>query len=796
MKDYPVIKFAVLLVLGILSAELFNVGIITVSISFAFTLFLLFLSRKNKIRGTYNLIFVISTGILILFIGNLLASKSKIEFNQYLSEINKVDNTTAIGEIAKIDLLKNDELIFYLSVDSMYSEEFRAEGHFNVLCKIRAPRDSLLKYYQLLGPGNVLKVQGYYHRGKERRNPGEFDYDSYLRSKEILGIINIDGSSSITILNHQTNYFNNTIFQIRKTIDGRIKNYYSTETAALLRGLLLADRGEISYETKTEFINAGVVHMLAVSGLHVGYIILIFLFLFGRLNIYLRSILTIIGLIFFMFITGVPPSVFRATVMAIVLIIAYLSNRSSNLINSISIAAIIILSINPNEIYNPGFQLSFAAVLAIGVILPYLNKLIESWHIQNKIAKYIILFCAVSLSAQIGTLPFTFLYFNKFSVIALFANLIVIPSIGIIIASAIVTLIISIVLPPIAIYFAGFTDIFTKWILSIIGFSGSLSYSYLSVNNYSVIDLIIFYLMLTSLLILLPKFNTVKSKIILIVLIIANTFIYSRIDDKNLLPENLLSVFMLDVDQGDSFLIKFPDGQTALVDAGNVTSFFDNGERVIIPLMDYVGISKIDYGIVSHIDSDHYGGFVSLVLTGKVKKIIKPEIDTSLSKDVRFESYLKLMKVPIQYFKNEKLEIGGAVLYFLNDEEINNLNNESTNDRSAVFKLVYGRTSFLFTGDVEKGGEAYYSGKYKNFLDSDVLKVSHHGSKTSSTDVFLNCVTPEISLVSAGFKNKFGHPANEILNRLISTGSSIYRTDREKAILLQSNGHQIEIINW
>jgi competence protein ComEC len=154
------------------------------------------------------------------------------------------------------------------------------------------------------------------------------------------------------------------------------------------------------------------------------------------------------------------------------------------------------------------------------------------------------------------------------------------------------------------------------------------------------------------------------------------------------------------------------------------------------------------------------------------------------------------MKVPIQYFKNEKLEIGGAVLYFLNDEEINNLNNESTNDRSAVFKLVYGRKSFLFTGDVEKGGEAYYSEKYKNFLDSDVLKVSHHGSKTSSTEVFLNYVTPEISLVSAGFKNKFGHPADVILERLRSSGSLILRTDIEKAILLQTNGFKITLINW
>ena len=154
------------------------------------------------------------------------------------------------------------------------------------------------------------------------------------------------------------------------------------------------------------------------------------------------------------------------------------------------------------------------------------------------------------------------------------------------------------------------------------------------------------------------------------------------------------------------------------------------------------------------------------------------------------------MEIPIEYFRNEKMEFGGAVLYFLNDETLNNLNDESTNNRSAVFKLVYGKTSFLFTGDVEKDGEKYYSAKYKNFLDSDVLKVSHHGSQTSSSEIFLNYVTPELSLVSAGFKNKFGHPAVEILERLRSTGSAIVRTDLEKAILLRSNGYQITLIDW
>ena len=796
MKDYPVIKAAILFVLGILTSQLFEVGLLVIAFAFIICLSLLVLNKKFSSTGKFSFISFMLTGILILLFGNYLANRNETVFNPVLSEINKVKNTTAYGKIVNIDLLKNDELIFYISVDSMLSDEFSITCKFNLLCKFKGSKKILNQFYDELKPGNKLKVTGFYHKGKERRNPGEFDYNVYLNSKSIIGVLNLEGKESVSILNSEINEFNNLIYQVRIAIDNRIKEYYSVETAALLRGLLLADRGEISYQTKNEFINAGVVHVLAVSGLHVGYIIMIFLVVFGRFNIYLKSILTIIGLIIFMLITGVPPSVFRATVMAVVLIIAYLTNRSTNLLNSISIAAIIILILDTNEIYNPGFQLSFAAVLAIGIILPYLNNLINKWNIQNRLLKYIFLFCAVSLSAQVGTLPFTLLYFNKFSVIALVTNFVVIPSIGLIVASTIAGLLISVIIPPIAIYFAGFTDLFTSLILSIIKFSGNLSFSYLSINDYSIIDLIIFYLMLSVLLIFLPRFQSVRSKIILLVLIILNTFIYSSVDDEDLLPEHFLSILMIDVDQGDSFLIKFPNGETALVDAGNATNYFDNGERVILPLLNYLGIDKIDYGIVSHIDSDHYGGFISLMLTGKINKILKPSVDTTLSKDKKFESFARSLEIPINYFRNEKLEIGNTALYFLNDDNLNRLHSNSTNDKSGVFKLIYGNTSILFTGDIEKSVEKYYSAKYKYFLDSDILKVAHHGSKTSSTELFLEYVSPQISLVSAGFKNKFGHPAEEILKRLMDNGSSIYRTDLEKAILVQSNGQQIEIINW
>jgi len=796
MKSYPVIKFTVLFIAGILSAYFFELTLLFIIILFLLTALIALFYGKNKESIFYPLITFGIAGILIFTIGNLLASENKISFNPFISDIDRVPNTTAVGSIKKIDLIRDNQLLFYVDVDSMYSEEFLVKDKFVVLCKARLESRAIAELYTELKPGYKVEVKGYYARGKQKRNPGEFDYDAYLRSKEILGIINVNDITSITILDYETNPVKNIIHQIRKSIDSKIKEHHSTETSALLRGLLLADRGDISYQTKTQFINAGVVHVLAVSGLHVGYIILIFLFLFGRFNLIVKSLLTVLGLLAFMLITGTPPSVFRATVMAVVLIIAYLSGRSTNLINSISIAALIILILNPNEIYNPGFQLSFAAVLSIGILLPYFRQLLDQWNVKNKFLRYLIMFCGVSISAQLGTLPFTLLYFNKYSLIALLTNLFVIPSIGFTIAAAIVALFFSYIIPSIAIYFAAANDLYSQFTLSVIKFSGDLSFSHINITSFSLFDLIIFYLMLTLLLTSFVRFTRVWSKIALMIFVIGNTILFSSLDDKKLLPDGFLSVLMIDVGQGDSFLIKFPNNKTALVDAGNTTFTFDNGERVIIPLLDYLGIKKIDYGIVTHIDSDHYGGFIALILDDRINEIFKPEIDSLLSKDLRFEEFIIERGIPINYFKEEKHQIGNTALYFLYDDEIKSLSGKSTNDRSGIFKLVYGETSFLFTGDVEKNIERFYSTKYGYFLDSDVLKVGHHGSKTSSSVEFLRYVSPELSLISAGFKNKFGHPVEEVIQRLEAEGSTIYRSDLNKAILLRSDGQEIKLINW
>jgi competence protein ComEC len=267
--------------------------------------------------------------------------------------------------------------------------------------------------------------------------------------------------------------------------------------------------------------------------------------------------------------------------------------------------------------------------------------------------------------------------------------------------------------------------------------------------------------------------------------------IVSSFDNRDLFSQNELNVMMIDVGQGDSFLIRFPNGKTALIDAGEASMNFDNGEKVILPLLNYLDISEIDYAFVSHIDSDHYSGFVSLIQAGKIKQLYKPRLDTALTRDIKFENYIRSYHIPINYYNNSEIKIGNARIFVLNNKYRPFRKSNSNNDNSSLLKIIYGNTSFLFTGDLGKTAEKYYADYYNIYLKSDVLKVSHHGSKYCSTLNILNKIQPQFALISAGIKNKYNHPSGEVLTRLRMFHTNILRTDKEGAILLKSDGNSV-----
>ncbi len=795
MKNFPFIKFSIVFVSGIIADRLFqfNANTYLIIILSSIILFLLINSLiKNQNKKLLSHLILI---IIIFFTGSFVANTEYNKIDSLLIKYEKEKNVKLFARVDNIELSKSFEIVFTVDVDSIFIDNKIFRNEDKLICKYRGDSLQRKQLFEQLSPGNKIFLTGTYQKGRDRRNPGEFDYNKYLNSKGITGLFISYNTDSVNIVDHKKNIFKSYLFTVRKSVDKIIHELHQPETAGLLRGLILADRSEIDFETKNDFINSGVIHILSVSGLHVGYVLLIFILIFGRLGIYPRSILTIIGLILFMLITGVPPSVFRATLMAVIIIIAFLLNRSTNIINSISIAAVIILIFNPSEIYNPGFQLSFAAVLSIAIIYPQIQKTIYRLHLNKKWMEYILLFLGVSLSAQIGTIPFTLSYFSKLSLIALFTNLIVIPAVGAVIGIAFITLIVGAIYYPVAIYFAAANDFIVKLMIDFIGYSGKLNFSFLWIRDYSLYDSLVFYSVLILLFITLRRIDKYYLKIFSVIIAVIAIVVFSRLDDKKLLSDNKLNVLMIDVGQGDSFLIKFPNGETALIDAGEANPFFDNGDRIIIPLLDYLGIDKIDYGFISHLDLDHYGGFVSLLYHNRIGEIFRPKPDSSY-KSLRLEKYLDKLKIKRSDYDLDTFKIGNSMIVIFNDANDKYFDNLSSNDKSGFMKIIYEKSSFLFVGDAEIPAEHYYLQKYKNELDSDVLKVGHHGSITGSTEQFLNAVSPKIALVSAGIKNKFKHPSQIVLQRLKKLHSKIYRTDLLGAVLLQSNGDTIKYIDW
>lgn len=756
-----------------------------------FALVLAFVSKDQFITAKNILI-----SLAIIFCAMLHYSQFKNEKAVYPFTQQKYSNVLLYGKVTNIELIRDERIIFNVETDSLKIDSLTIPGELKFICSLRDSKNKIERKYNSLAVGNKVAAKGNIFRARNERNPGEFDYEKYILEKGFASLLIINNASNVEITEHSINAYDNFIFEIRKAIDKQILRLHNKTTGGLLRGLLLGDRSMIDYEIESEFVNAGVVHVLSVSGLHVGFIILIFVVMFKRFNVYSRFIFTFIGLLIYTAITYFQPPVTRSAIMGLALLSAPLSGRSPGNTNSLCLAALIILAFSPSELFNPGFQLSFSAILAIIILYPPFSLYIYNMKLKSRVLKYILLFCTVSLAAQIGTLPFTLVYFHKLSLIALIANMFVIPLSGFVVGLGIFTIAVGTFSSYLGLVYASANESLTFALYWLVDFFGKLKNSFIAINQFSLYDGILFYVILAFIFAAWKKLERKLAKIFVAALTLLSAALLLRIDNDELLPGEKLSVMAIDIGQGDSFLIKFPDGKTALIDGGDASAYFDNGERVIAPLLERLDIGKIDYCFISHVDADHYRGLIYLIRQNKFKTMYKPKADSTLDKDIELEKIIRGQKIPIKYYGKGVVKISNAKIYILNDTTSTYFDSFGTNDKSGMLKIVYGKTSFLFTGDAGEKAEKYYSMNYSEFLQSDVLKAGHHGSKTSTSLQFLNYVKPQFAIISSGILNKFNHPSPEVIERLKENRIEIFRTDKSGAILLQSDGLSIKNINW
>lgn len=724
-----------------------NLGIVF----FCLNICVCFLFKKYLYKKMFFII------LLIIFLLGLFYSKFKLEDYQNKYNGGEINTTIKI-----LSLNKNTE--YYLAY----------------ICK-NENADKFIIYFPKemdIEIGQVFYVNASFEKPTEMRNRGGFNYAKYLYSQNIYGILEIESEEDI-FLKELPEF--NIVNEIRESIINFFERIFPKNDVGIMVGMIIGDTSYITEETKNDFKNAGITHLLAVSGSNITYIIIFTKFLFnsliGRKN---SNYIVIIFLIIFMLVAGSSPSVVRATIMGIIIIIAEIISRKPNIYASLSTSALIILIYNPLSIFDMGFLLSFGGT--IGIVLFY--EKIKAWiinkfSIKNNVLVYIVETLSVTLSAQIVLTPIMCYAFNTISFVSILVNVLIVPISGILTILGFVTYIIGIICFPVAKFFGYSIFIIIRIITIIANMFSKIPFSNILVITPKIYWIIIYYLIIYR---IIFKVRNRLMNFSLYILIVICIFI-------ELLPHNCLEINFIDVGQGDCTYIETRSGETILIDGGgSENSDYDVGESILLPYILDRQKMKIDLMIISHMHEDHIEGLITIIEKIKVERIIlgrcnnndlyRKFLDISAKKGIKIETVYAGETI---YMDDVKIE----VLYPEKYERID----ENENNNSLILKLIYENVSVLFTGDIEKEGEEKISGN----INADILKVAHHGSKTSSTENFISRVKPQICLIGVGDDNKFGHPNHEVIERLKNNNCIIYRTDENGEISIKIKKDKIYI---
>lgn len=617
--------------------------------------------------------------------------------------------------------------------------------------------------------GDSLYIEGEFKQPEEARNYKGYNYKQYLKTKKIIGTVELE---KVKILKSSNGSF---IHNIQKYIRDTINGTLTDEEGNLLLAILLGDKDKLSEDIQESFKTSNLSHMLAVSGAHVSYIILGLTYvlqnsIIGKKN---GKIVCIIFLLAFMAITNFTPSVTRACIMAILTLFSSIIYRKSDVYTNISVAALITLIFNPYSLLDLGFQLSYGGTIGIIIFI----KRIQEKKSNSKVINYIKQMALVSIYANIIIIPIMMYHFNTVSFTFIISNIMASPILGIIVITGFLFIIASITVKPLTRLIAIFIKPILSILIKISQICSKLPFSNILVVTPYMFNVISYYAII--LYCIKSKKNN-KCKIIiclLIVLILINFIIY-------IFPQKL-RIFFIDVGQGDSTLIITPDKKTVLIDGGGSDSF-DVGEKVLLPYLLDRRILKIDYVLISHFDTDHCGGILTIMEKVKVKNII---ISEQAEHSENYERFKKLMihkKIRlIEVKKGDKIKIGRYSEFKILFPTSRLLSENPLNTNSIVAQFNYNNFKMLFTGDIEKLAEQQILKTEKAEIRADILKVAHHGSKTSSIPEFIKAVRPKIALIGVGKNNTFGHPNQQTIKNLENIKCRIYRTDLQGEIIIK-----------
>ena len=590
--------------------------------------------------------------------------------------------------------------------------------------------------------GDYIYVKGKLIKPKDNTNFNLFNYKKYLLSNNIKYTVK---ASNIKILKRNKNIFyklKNYIFFKIKSLD-KSKKYILT--------FIFADKSYIDKEMYDNYQNLGISHLFAVSGMHISLVTFILLKLLEGKNEVIKYLITFIFLMFYLFLTNYTISMVRACFQFILIFINKLFKLNIDNSNIVIFLFSVLIILNPYIIYNIGFLFSFSISFTL---IKFKDMITGDFMIKN---------IKTSLLSFFVSMPILINNFFKVDFLSIILNIIYIPFVSYILFPL---CLITVLFP----FFDSFTYFVINFFETITKFFSSINLLTFSITKMNIILVIIYYFIFIW---IIKSNDKLKKKII-----IAFIFIVFIINNNTIVNNE---VHFLDVGQGDSILIRIKSKNILIDTGGNIN--FNISKNVLIPYFRSSGVKKIDYLILTHGDYDHMGEAINLVENFKVEKVI---FNCGPYNDLENELIEVLDKKKIKYYSYIKeLNVDNNKLHFLQTKEYDN-----ENENSNVIYTKLNGYRFMFMGDAGVEKEKDILEKY-NVSKIDVLKIGHHGSKTSSDKNFIDEMNPKYSVISVGKNNRYGHPNKEVLNNL--DNSKIYRTDRDGSIMFKIKNNKLKL---
>ena len=730
------------------------------------------------------------------------------------NHITHFRNTRAIqieGLVEAIDFIKENRIRF-----TMLTQHIR-QGDDAVQTSGRI-RVTVFGKHLRFSAGDRIAFTSKIRSFRNFNNPDGFDYKRYMIFKKIWGAVYISAAKVFVHERGSTAGFRKWMRDTRFKIARFIEQQAAVSVGSVLKALLVGERTDIPAELKTVFYRSGVGHILAISGLHIGIIATVSFFIFRWLLSFVKpllwnawtrkgaALLTLIPVWAYGLLAGMSPSTLRAVIMVSIFLAALLLEKDQDSLNTLAVAAFLILILDPPSLFSISFQLSFTAVLSILLGHDRTAPLYAQKQIglRLKFQQRFIAFVLVSVFAIIGTLPLVMCYFNRVSLVGLLGNLIAIPVIGFVVVPlgllSVFLYPLSFTIASVCLKTASFVAVPAVHILSMLS---ALPFAAVKTITPSMIEIICYYAIVFTLC-YLPKAPGFRKKLTIgalslaamVLIIDAGYWVQHRFLHKD------LRVTAIDVGQGSAALMELPGGKTVLIDGGGFSdnTIFNIGANVIAPLLLRNKIMTVDTLILTHSNSDHLNGLLYIAEHFNVKQIWTNGEPAASKGYTDFMKIIKNRQIQVPEFRELLLDhelntVRINLLYpppdFMNRKEIEKW--RVANNNSLVIKVRFGAVSFLLPGDIMKEAEAELVEKRGEVLKSTVLFSPHHGSLHSSTTAFLDRVSPEVVVISSGWRTWAGAPHPTVLKKYRDRGCRIYNTAVNGAVAMQTDGRMLHV---